>query len=446
MMIRQIATLSILLTVTLASDVTAQRRGGGDRGDSGRGGERGDGERGGDSERGGRGSFRGGFGGGPPGGFGGGPPGGFGGGRPSFGGGGGPSSFLDRMDRNGNGSLDPDEMQGPMRSMIERLGREDSSINPDRPIPMSKIKEAFEKMRGGRGGGGGDDEDEEEDSLSAGILVPGFGGVDLPPPVPGFGATADLMAVRVTPEDTRQAEELLRRYDRNRNNFIDASETSSRWQGNPMDFDQNRDNRLSVSELAVRYARRRLDSEDSGRREDSRRRERSEEEPDLTVEDRFEGRKSYRPLPFSLPDGVPGWFEDKDSDKDGQVRMSEFASEWTDELVEEFYGHDRNFDGVITANEALISVKDGPARRVDTAASSRTAEVKPVATEDLEPRYVKTAERIVSRNDKDNSGSLTVDEWKDMIMDISGADLNRDGKITKEEYAGWMQARDKARN
>lgn len=394
-MIRQIAILSILLTVTLASDVTAQRRGGGE-------------------------------------------------GSP-FGGGGGPSSFLDRMDRNGNGMLDPDEMQGPMRSMIERLGREDSSINPDRPIPMSKIKEAFEKMRGGRGGGGGDnnDDNEEEDSLSAGILVPGFGGVDLPPPVPGFGATADLMAVRVTPEDTRQAEELLRRYDRNRNNFIDASEISSRWQGNPMDFDQNRDNRLSVSELAVRYARRRLDSENSGRREESRGRERSESEPDLAVEDRFDGRRSYRPLPPSLPDGLPGWFEDKDSDKDGQVRMSEFASEWTDELVEEFYGYDRNFDGVITANEALISVKDGPASRVDTAASSRTAEVKPVATEDLDPRYIKRAERIVSRNDKDNSGTLTVDEWKTMVMDISGADLNRDGKITTEEYAGWMQARDK---
>ncbi len=35
--------------------------------------------------------------------------------RMEFGGGGGfdPSSFINRMDRNGNGNIDPDEMEGP---------------------------------------------------------------------------------------------------------------------------------------------------------------------------------------------------------------------------------------------------------------------------------------------------------------------------------------------
>ena len=54
------------------------------------------------------------------------------------------------MDRNNNGMIDPDEMEGPAQMMISRLQREDPSIRTDRPIPVAKIKEAFEQMRGGR--------------------------------------------------------------------------------------------------------------------------------------------------------------------------------------------------------------------------------------------------------------------------------------------------------
>ncbi len=61
--------------------------------------------------------------------MGGGPPGmGFGGegfGRGGRGGGGGfdPTAFLGRMDTNGNGSLDPDEMQGPARFFLDRMAQ-----------------------------------------------------------------------------------------------------------------------------------------------------------------------------------------------------------------------------------------------------------------------------------------------------------------------------------
>lgn len=451
-MFRTFSILTLVFFSVSGGDLYAQRGGrdrggdeGGERSDRGR--DRGDrGGRGGEegSER-----FRGGFGGGPPGGFGGGPPGGFGGG--SFGGRGGfdPSSFLDRMDRNGNGMLDPDEAQGPASFMLQRLQREDSSINIDRPIPMSKVKEAFEKMRGGggfggRGGGDDDGGDEEGGGLAITELVPGFGGIELPPPVPGFGAAADLLAVRITDEDSRQAEETMRRYDRNRNQFIDSDELSGRWEGNPLDFDQNHDGRLSVAELSVRYARRRLDREDSDsrRREDDRRRRRGEEESkEIEVKDRFEGRTSYRRTERSGPEGVPGWFTDKDSDKDGQVRMSEFASEWTTELVEEFYGYDRNFDGVVTVDEAVTAAENGPAKRSESAAPSRAGSVAAVDVKDIDPKYISYAERIISRSDKNNDKELSASEWKEMIMDISPADSNRDAKITIEEYAAWLQAR-----
>ena len=126
----------------------------------------------------------GGFGGGPPGGmsFGGGPPGGmsFGGGRGDRGGGdrgggdrggdrggGGfdPSSFLTRMDANGNGMLDPEEAQGPARFMLDRMARDNPNIDLSKPIPMSTLTEALQRMRSGGSSssgspmGGGGDED-----------------------------------------------------------------------------------------------------------------------------------------------------------------------------------------------------------------------------------------------------------------------------------------------
>lgn len=452
--------LIILAAATWVAEAPAQppdgegRRGGfgRDRGEDGgdRGGFRG--------ERGGRGGF--GEGRDGPGGRG-----GFGGGRGGFGGGRGrggfdPSSFLDRLDRNSNGMLDPDEMEGPASMMIQRLQRVDPSIRTDRPIPMSKLKEGFEQMRGGGGRNGGDgdsDDDDAEESLAVDVLVPGFGGLEMPPPVPGFSAAAELLAVRVTDADTREAEENMRRYDRNRDGFISQDELSRRWDGNPMDFDQNGDDKLSPNELAVRAARRRIDrTQQEARRNNRNERRRESQEDELEeVADRFDGRLSYRPQREAMREGLPGWFGEKDRNGDGQVSMNEFEQSWTDEKVEEFYGFDLNRDGTLTDDEVLRAVKQGGSRSRSSASASATSSsaseassstsrsepVAPIAEGDLEPKNVKIAERIISRNDKDGNDVLTVDEWKEMFMDVSPADADRDGRITVPEYAGWMQAR-----
>lgn len=448
------------------ADASAQPLGGfGGRG--GFGGDRDDEnerrERGGRGDRDGFGGQRGGFGGGPGGSQGG--PGGFRGGRGGFGGGPGgfdPSSFIDRLDRNNNGMLDPDEMEGPANFMVQRLQREDPSIRTDRPIPLSKLKEGFERMRNNRGDPGGDnpDDDEGDETLALDVLVPGFGGVELPPPVPGFSAASELLAVRITDDDSREAEENMRRYDRNRDGFIGSEELSRRWGAHAMDFDQNGDNKLSVNELAVRAARRRINEAEQATRRDNRngrQPDRGENDAEEESADRFGGRLSYRPQRDPVPEGLPGWFGDKDRNRDSQVTMSEFEQNWTEEKVQEFYSFDRNHDGTLTADEVLRSVKEegsssrstastagpagGPPSRVPSASASRTAPVTPVAPNDLDDKYVKYAERIISRSDTDRNGALTVDEWKEMIMDVSPADADRDGRITVPEYAGWLQAR-----
>jgi Ca2+-binding EF-hand superfamily protein len=82
----------------------------------------------------------------------GGPPGGGFGGRGGFN----PEDFFNRLDRNGNGQLDPDELQNsPMRRMFEAGGRDLS-----KPITKQEFTEmsnqAMQRFRGmGRGGGPG---------------------------------------------------------------------------------------------------------------------------------------------------------------------------------------------------------------------------------------------------------------------------------------------------
>lgn len=460
-------------------------------GDRDRGGDR---ERG-DRDRGDRGDDRGGFRGGPPGGFpgggfpgggppgggfpgggfpgGGGPPGGFSGGRGGFD----PSSFIDRLDRNGNGMLDPDEMEGPAGFMISRLQREDPSIRTDRPIPLSKFKEAFDRARSGRessDSGGGSDRGRDDtterlnEAMTAPPLVPGFGEeAPVLPPVIGFGPSAELMSVEVTAADIKEAEERLGRYDRNKDGFLSGDELSSRWSGNPLDFDRNGDGKLSASELAVRAARMRVaqvEVSQAQTRRDSDRRGNRDSKP-AEIPDPYKGRKSFAILARSLPEGMPGWFAEKDIDGDQQVSMAEYSKSWNESLVTEFQSFDLNGDGFVTPQECLAAVRDGASSSVtsgsgamsDSSRSSRdatstTASAPTTATPasggtssstvgQPDQKTMDYVQRIIGRNDKNKDGQLTADEWKDMLVDPSAADTNKDGRITVLEYAQWTQSR-----
>jgi hypothetical protein len=65
-------------------------------------------------------------------------------------------------------------------------------------------------------------------------------------------------------------------------------------------------------------------------------------------------RHSYR---FSkatdkLPTGLPPWFTSRDTNKDGQVSLSEYSHTMSESVVAEFRRYDTNDDGIITAKEA----------------------------------------------------------------------------------------------
>jgi Ca2+-binding EF-hand superfamily protein len=369
---------------------------------------------------------------------------------------------LSRLDQNGNGVLDPEEQQGPAQFIISRLSQSDSSIRAGQPIPLSKITEGFNRMRGERDSGDGNNGQSSrnpragEEALTPELLVPGFGVEIQPEPLLGFGPAAEMMSVAVSEADKREAAERIRQFDRNRDGFLTANELE-RFSGNPMDFDRNRDGKLSESELAVRYARRREGEEAASRQANNDRGRNRQQEPSKEVPDLFNGRQSYRPTSLRRkPEGLPGFFSDKDADMDGQVTMAEYASEWNDELIQEFFNFDFNRDGVITAEEAIRSVEEGPANQSMTStsatasssnssSSSGTAaapEFKPLPEgTQADEKYVKVVQRIVERYDKNGDGVLTPSEYGSMLMSPAAADADRDGKITINEYALWMQAR-----
>ena len=90
-----------------------------------------------------------------------------------------PSSFLSRLDANGNGVLDPSEQQGPAQFLIGRMAQSDPSIKAGQPIPLKKITDGFQKMREQRESGGsstpqtGSSSSSADDSLTPDLLVPG---------------------------------------------------------------------------------------------------------------------------------------------------------------------------------------------------------------------------------------------------------------------------------
>jgi hypothetical protein len=49
--------------------------------------------------------------------------------------------------------------------------------------------------------------------------------------------------------------------------------------------------------------------------------------------------------------------------------------------------------------------------------------------------------RLLQKYDSNDDGSLTENEWANMPKNPKSADVNRDGRITLEEYVKWSLAR-----
>lgn len=298
---------------------------------------------------------------------------------------GGPLGFLQRLDANGNGMLEPDE-QGRARPFIERIARDVGGIDMNRPIRLSTLGEKIQQMQGGqssnsrssssrgsssRGSSGPKDMQGNPLPAEAALdsLVPGFDVVEDVIPVPGFGAKAEYLNVPVEEADFTEAEQTIKRYDRNRNGILEADEIrNARWRDDPMKQDRNGDGKLTRSELAVRYSLRRTS-------------------------------EAQRKAQSSAGGNSGGSSQDRGTQDRGSSNS--------------------RFGG------------GGGSRFGDSSSGGSSGA----------DRMAQFAASMMQRYDSNKSGVIEKTEWKNFRSDPSAADTNKDSKITKDELSKWMTSR-----
>jgi hypothetical protein len=229
------------------------------------------------------------------------------------------ASFLRRVDTNGNGSIDADEVDGPHKAIVEgvltRLG-----IKLKYPISLEKIAPAARNDRAESGSddeGGASQGNSLSEKSSGATSANGFAKPKPSlPAVSGFGQPS------------------------NRSNGGEAKPAgSSKPRAAPPASKSAKARDASSVATPVK----------------------SDLPPELP---KRSGPKSGRFLlpKERLPKDMPDWFLEKDTDGDGQVDMAEYASDWTPSTVAEFNRYDLNHDGVITPAECRKAA-EGPRRK-----------------------------------------------------------------------------------
>ena len=316
---------------------------------------------------------------------------------------------LERLDRDGDGEIEPEEITPLARPYLERIMRA-SRMRIDRDNDIEDLQEAARRYYAQQNG-----QSDLPVRPTRENAVKKFGTDPGQALVPEFGLPE--VKYPYTQDDLNYAIRTIRSHDRNGDGYIDRVEASrERWtHRDPFADDLNKDDRLSRLELAQRYARRRLLDEasdelrlkdrrtggevqpvarrDNDRRSDSSwRRRGSSNWLSSSVLERFDANRNglleaheskelgmpvgqidlnldgelsrdelqayLAPLQEQagqLSEGIPGWFFELDVDRDRQVSMSEFTVEWTEEKMNEFTSLDLNGDGLLTTDEVARS-------------------------------------------------------------------------------------------
>ena len=316
---------------------------------------------------------------------------------------------LERLDTNKDGYIERDEITPLARPYLERITRERRISLDGKPVEIHELQEAARIYYAVRNGASDDfiryegnpgvrpfEPDDDQ------VLVPQFG----------------LPEVRYpyTQANLTRAKSMLRRYDYNRDGYIDRREAArSRWSHtNPFLMDLNKDDRISMMELTQRYARRDLveDTFDEFRQRarrvgngiepstrDNRNSNRSSSrssrstsyltssvmenldrnrngrletteanrlgvpalqldvngDTEISREELQEYLAELQALAGDTTTGLPAWFFEQDANRDGQISMPEFTNEWTTAKRQEFAAFDLNGDGLLTEQELTRS-------------------------------------------------------------------------------------------
>lgn len=264
--------------------------------------------------------------------------------------------MLQLMDVNKDGILTLDEVPEQRRGFVtmiaQRMGQD-----PNKPINLRSLATTIS--------GGNPAASTSQTSSSSGArktelptLVPKFGEKTATSPVLAFGQAApnaNRTVAGAAQQDSslnsteRAARDLMNKYDKNRNGYADKTEWNRSFPFDTNLADTNRDARLSMAEIVAALGGKL--SASSG-----------------AIATGFRVSEPYE----HLPAGVPDWFFQRDSDRDGQLSMVEYAhtQTWNTGIAAEFEFLDLSGDGVITIAECfavLKKVDEEKAEKLDAA-------------------------------------------------------------------------------
>jgi len=317
---------------------------------------------------------------------------------------------LERLDKNEDGQISPDEITPQARPYFERITENQSRSWREKPISIERLTGIARKYYYGQNGGIGRELRPEGEST-----IRPFGAYKEEPLVPDFGL--GRVKYPYIQADLDLARQVMRSYDLNGDGLISRDEASKarKWtHRNPFEDDLNKDEHISRMELTQRYARRRLldgiagelgqraergvnDVRPAFRKPDAQRggsRSRSSRSGNgylaLSLLNRFDANRngrlemneslslgiaagrvdlnqdgslsreellayldSQQQQAAPLVEGLPDWFYELDKNRDQQVSMGEFTKEWTESKFADFTRWDRNGDGLVTVSEVM---------------------------------------------------------------------------------------------
>ncbi len=401
-------------------------------------------------------------------------------------------AFVNKLDQNQNGYLEPGEMSDRTKRFIDTLG-----FKTDQPVKVDLIIKKVNRAKAEA------QEEQRRKLLEANRKVPGFGVVTESEStgVPGFGGEAtkedgprkvpdfsgasgnksfEQLTLEYGAEAVRQVQDTLRRYDLNRSGVLEADEIQkAKWgRPEPAESDTNQDGKLTREELAARYAGRsasrsrrgesnRDESEsrgsrrsggssaDSGRSggndlksrmERYRERVRAEAEGRKPESSRSEqpdrssrsGPQTYNAGSERYQRYADALIRQYDKDKDGKLSKEEVSA-----MRRPPAGADADGDGVITRDELIDSISGATKQQgsaSETGASSNDSRSRS-SRGSSESSRSNSRSVSFSENDTNGDGQLQMHEfareWNDEILrEFKAKDKNGDGVITRDEWNG----------